>query len=191
MLVSEIVESYRPVYPPDGDWQDTADLLYAEEPEHMARLSASLREKGWREPISLTAFGPLEMDTHRSVDDGTHRMVIALREGVISVPVVTDGERPAYEETSWAELEVKLASGELTDDEDWKIFDVLRSFPLDEERWLNSDAGSSQSGTWSFSYYDLNEQSFPLLKRRAKLFLEAAFPGRSFTLTVRLEHPEE
>ena len=191
MLVSEIAEAYSPVYPPDGDWQDTADLLYAEEPEHMARLSDSLRERGWREPISLSAFGPLEADTQRSVEDGTHRMVIALREGVISVPVVTAGELPPYEETPWAELEVKLTSGELTEDEDWQIFDVLRSFPLSDELWLNSDAAGSQSGVWSFSYYDLEEHRFALLKRGARALLEATFPGRRFSLSVKLEHPEE
>lgn len=191
MLVSELAEAYAPVYPEGGTWQDTADLLYADEPELMALLSDSLREKGWREPIYHSAFGPLEEDSRRVIEDGTHRMVIALREGVISVPVVTAGELPPFEETPWAELTVALAAGELTEDEDWKVFDVLRSFPLDEHRWLNSDAAGSSNGVWSFSYYDLEEPSLPLLKRRAMLMLREAFPGRSFKLSVELEQPED
>jgi len=189
MLVSEIKESYGPLYPQGGSWQDTADFLYAEEPEHMERLTESLRAEGWREPISLTPFGPLEEDTSRVVEDGTHRMVIALSEGVLAVPVVTDGERAPYEESPWAMLTVEPAS-QLTEDESFRIFDVLRSFPLDERRWLNSDGGGAQKGVWDFPYRGIDESNFPLLLERAKAYLEEGLPGRRFILSAAMEHPE-
>lgn len=191
MLLLELIELYGPVYPDGGDWQKTAEYLYAEEPEHMAILTASLEAKGWREPILLSEPDDLEEGHSPLVLNGTHRVAIALREGVISLPVVFGSEIPSMADDPFVELEISLIAGELTDEEDWKIFDILRSFQLDADIWLTSDICFGSQSSWTFCYDLQDESRFAELKRRARAMLKVAFPGRKFSLTAKLTEPEE
>lgn len=185
MLLSELIESYAPIYPEGADWFEVARTLYEEQPEHMEALSASLREKGWRNPIRLSEPRDLDDGEVPKVFDGTHRVAIALCEGVISVPVVTGSELPPYIEAPQAELEIAQISGDFPEDDDWRIFDLFGSFSLNGDIWLNSDIGLGSEGNWRF-FYDLGTESYSELRRRVEGMLEESFPDLGFKVTVTL-----
>lgn len=194
MLVLDLIDQYGPVYPEGGDWLETTRFLYETEPEHMASLTASLAAKGWREPIMLSDGEDLEEGDSPLTLNGTHRVAIALREGVVSVPVTTSSEirQEDYPE-HFTVLTLKLRSGELTEDEDLQVFDVLRSFELTEDIWLTSDVCFGSQEQWEFYYEFLDDPSlFPKLKRLAKRRLKAVFGDRVFDVATRLEvHGED
>lgn len=194
MLVLDLIEQYDPVYPEGGDWIETTRFLYETEPEHMAKLTASLAAQGWRDPIMLSDEEDLEEGDSPLVFNGTHRVAIALREGVVSVPVATGNElrKKPYPE-HFTVLTVELSSGELSEDEDLEIFDLLRSFELTDDIWLNSDVCFGSQHRWEF-YYDFLDDSahFPRLKRLVKRRLKAAFGDRVFDVAMKLEvHGED
>lgn len=195
MLLLDIIRDYKPVYPEGADWDETARFIYDEEPEHMAVLKASLDRKGWRQPIRLSTPEDVETDGDAFVLDGTHRVVLAMREGVISVPVVTGDElAPLSDEIeSSTDLHIELISGrDLTEDEDFAIFDLFRSLELTEDIWLNSDIGSGHLGSWSFYYAELDDETHHgRLKRVARSRLKSRFPDHQFKVTTILELGED
>lgn len=190
MLLLELIEQYHPVYPEGADWIEAANFLYDQEPAHMAALTASLEGKGWREPIVLSEPDDLEEGEAPRVLNGTHRVAIALREGVISVPVTSSAELRYKDELQVTELTIDPKE-ELTDDEGYEIFDVLRSFELTGDLWLDVLAGSSSGGRWHMSYDPIDGELLPSLERRARSILKESFPGRSFELRAVLETFED
>lgn len=193
MLLLELIEQYGPSYPEGRDWQKTAAFLYDEEPDHMADLTASLAARGWRDPIRLSEPEDLEEGDEPLVLNGTHRISVALREGVISVPVCTHSEWKALQLEDpelMAMLTVRTADP-LSEDEMDRIFDVLRSFELTEDIWLNSDYAFGTQGGWEFFYEELTDEApFALLKRKARARLEKAFPNHKFTLVAELKRTD-
>lgn len=191
MLLLDIIRDYRPVYPEDATWEETAAMLYAEQPEHMATLKASLERSGWRDPIRLSSEEDIASDEGVAfVLDGTHRVSLAMREGVISLPVVTSDEFPELNRmpTTLTDLAIEQISGEpLTDDEDFEVFDLFISLELNGDIWLNSDIGSGHRGSWSFYYDELQDGvHHGLLERIALKRLRDHFPGRDFKVTASL-----
>lgn len=189
MLLSDLTATYHPIYPEGLDWQQVADWFYTEEPEHMRLLTESLRKTGWREPIQLSESEQLTEGSPPSVFNGTHRVAVALQEGWQSVPVTTQTEleltEGSYDEALFAQLHVRLTAGSLSEEEDWSIFDLLRSFPLTEELWVTSDIGSGALNSWLF-VYDLQGKALESeLETKALQMLTAAYPGRSFDADVR------
>lgn len=198
MLTSDLIANYSPVYPEGGTWAETAELLYSEEPDRMRELTESLSKKGWRKPIWLSTPDELEEEESPKVFNGTHRVAIALREGVVSLPVASWHDLPEREDHPIANLEVELLSGELPsavgtsyeDDPDLAIFDLLRSFPLDEDNWLNSDISTGSQGTWSFFYEDVDEAQLSKLKTVVRRRLRKAYPKAKFKIEARIEELE-
>jgi len=197
MLLLDIIRDYKPVYPDGGTWDDAAALLYAEQPEHMAELKASLDRKGWRDPIRLSSQEDMDSDDGEAyVLDGTHRVSLAMREGVISLPVVTSDELPEWdtEPEPFTEFTIEFLSGpEITDDQDYELMELFISLELNEDIWLNSDISSShRSERWSY-YYDAlqDETHHNQLKRVARARLKRHFPEHKFKLTTSIESFEE
>jgi len=198
MLTLDLIANYNPVYPEGGTWIETAELLYAEESDRMRELTESLRKKGWREPIWLSTPDELEEGASPKVFNGTHRVCIALREGVIALPVATWHDLPGGEERPIANLKVELVSGELPspigtsyeDDPDWAIFDLLRSFPLDEDNWLNSDLSTGGQDAWNFFYENVEESQLSKLKTAVRRRLRKSFPGVEFKVEAIMEELE-
>lgn len=197
MLLLDIIRDYRPVYPQDATWEETATMLYADEPEHMAALKASLERSGWRDPIRLSSQEDMDSDDGEAyVLDGTHRVSLAMREGVISLPVVTSDELPSgdYTPEPYTELTIEYLSGpKITDDQDFELMDLFSSLELNEDIWLNSDICSSyRSERWSYYYDELrNETHHARLKRVARTRLKRRFPEHSFKITVALDPNED
>lgn len=197
MLLLDIIRDYRPVYPKNGTWEDTAAMLYAEQPEHMEELKASLERKGWRDPIRLSSQEDMDSDDGEAyVLDGTHRVSLAMREGVISLPVVTSDELPSgdYVPEPYTELTIEYLSGpKITDDQDFELMDLFGSLELNEDIWLNSDLCSShRSERWSYYYDELQDETHHArLKRVARARLKRHFPEHSFKITVAVDPNED
>lgn len=193
MLLLELIEQYGPVYPEGRDWQKTAAFLYDDEPDHMADLTASLAASGWREPVTLSEAEDLEEGDEPLVLNGTHRVAIALREGVISLPVMIHTEWKALdlEDSEFMAMLTVKVSEPLSEEDSDRIFDVLRSFELNGDIWLNSDYSFGTEGGWEFFYDDLTDEThFALLKRKVRARLKGAFPGQKFTLKVELKRTD-
>lgn len=192
MLLSDLVSQYRPVYPEPNDWQTTAEYLYAEEPEHMAELTESLLAKGWREPIILE---PLDEDSEEDdfafIGDGTHRVVIALTNGVFSVPTMYRSEQQSTYEKQPLEIIIENPGETLTEDEDDKLIDSFRSFRLNDDVWLTSDVvfGSGNRREVLLSFDD--ETYCSKIKTKARAMLKELFPERKFTVKVAPAEPLE
>lgn len=192
MLLSDLVAQYRPVYPEPNNWQTTAEYLYAEEPEHMAELTASLLEKGWREPVILE---PLDDDSEEGdfafVGDGTHRVVIALTHGVFSVPTMYRSEQPSTYEKQPLEIVIENPGEALSEEEDDRLMDSFRSFRLNDDVWLTSDVifGSGNRREVLLSFDD--EAYCPKIKTKARSMLKSLFPERKFTVKVAPAEPLE
>lgn len=189
-LVSELMESYLPMYPEGESWEATVNYLYSEEPEHMAELSASLKEHGWRDPVVYSVPDDLCEGVAPRIIDGTHRMALAIREGVISIPA-TNRENFDYDSAIYTELTLKLLGTEFTEDENDLVFDVLRSFELNADRWMNSDVCYGSLGRWKLLYGLSDESLVPQLKRRVRARLKVAFPGRKFQIAAKLVDLDE
>lgn len=194
MLLLELIAQYSPVYPEGGSWEDAAELLYAEDAQLMGELTAALKVEGWRDPILLSVDdGDREDGPYiPRVWDGTHRVAIALREGIISVPTALWGEQ-AQEPELYLELTVELKGPEaesLSYEEDDRLVTALRSFGLDSATWLNSDIAYGSGWSWSF-LYALPEHRSGELIRKVRSRLAKSFPERSFELTAKLEPPYE
>lgn len=192
MLLADLVAQYRPIYPEPYDWETTAEYLYSEEPEHMAELTKSLLEKGWREPVILQPLDEdAEQDDFPYVGDGTHRVVIALTHGVFTVPVIYRSEQPTEYEKQPLEIIIENVGGSLTEQEDERLFDSFRSFRLNEDIWLTSDVifGSGERREIVLSFDD--ETLCPQIKSKTRDILKRLFPGRNFTVTVAPAKPLE
>lgn len=186
MLLADLVAQYKPVYPEQHDWEATVAYLYAEEAEHMAELTASLLEKGWREPIILE---PLDDEPEEGdfafVGDGTHRVAIALTNGVFSVPVLYRSEQPQDYDKQPLEIIIENSGEDLTEDEDDKLIDKFRSFRLNDEIWITSDivfgGGTRREVCLSFD----DEAYCSKIKTKARAMLKELFPERKFTVKVK------
>lgn len=202
MLLEDLVKDYAPVYPEGEDWEKTASYLYSEEPELMKSLSESLRTNGWREPILISTNEDLSEGESPKVYNGTHRVAIALYEGVISVPVTTaeESENDNFNLDFITKLTVKVAMKDNSSEEDRDevfeaLFTKLRSFALTEDIWLNSDMASSNTpkdGSFEVElYYELpNDQHHKLLRRIVKKAIPTAIT-EPYSLKIELEKIED
>lgn len=186
LIVSDIVEKYKPVYPQGGTWQDTVGYLYSQDRKFMDELFEAIRTEGIREPITLADD---DDEDGLYVLNGTHRVAIALYHGLVTLPA-----RYGYEEYDSNELrlaaKIKLSDGgSLTQDEDDTLTDKLRSWRLDEKTWLTSDIIYGGSNEWEL-YLDHSDISLkPKLEKRIRSILKSLFPNRAFSVTVDFEEP--
>lgn len=200
MLLSDLIRDYAPVYPVDSDWEETARYLYAEEPDHMKSLADSLRDNGWREPILISTPEELDEDETAKVFNGTHRVAIAIYEGVISLPVVTvnDYSESAADEghtvlTVTVSKKDKVSTLSREDDLFDTVFETLRSFELNGNIWLTSDMASGSTANssnleYTFYYSELQTSDYyKLLTKVARKRLNKALPDLSFKLKATFE----
>lgn len=185
MLLADLVAQYKPVYPEQHDWEATVAYLYAEEAEHMAELTASLLEKGWREPIILEPLDDeSEEDDFAFIGDGTHRVAIALTNGVFSVPVMYRSEQPKDYDKQPLEIVIENAGEDLTEDEDDKLIDKFRSFRLNDDIWITSDIVFGSGGRREVCLSFDDESYCSKIRTKARAMLKELFPERKFSVKV-------
>lgn len=187
LLVSDIVANYSPIYPDGDDWHETVNYLFTQDSEHMRELFEALQNEGIREPITLSQ----DEDEDKVVLNGTHRVALALHHGLVTLPArygqKTDGDD---EPCLVATVKLKTAST-LSEDEDMRMFDVLRSWRLDEHNWITVDVVFGSMGRWEYLLNCRDKKLIPKLKRRILAILKKNFPAYDYSVTVALEEPEE
>jgi len=188
MLVSEIVALYRPVYPEGGTWQDTVNYLYETEPSHMESLYEAIQTEGIREPVLLSDY---DDEPEQFVLDGTHRVALALRKGIVSLPTLLKSDQEVeYGSSLIAFLEI--AEGlPLTSAQEDQFFDTVRSWRLDDSHWLTSSGASGGSGHWELYLDSSDETIAEACEERLREILFERFPKVTFIVKVKLQDPED
>lgn len=151
MLVEEIMANYSPLYPPSQKWEDTFKLL--RESEHnwviVQQLKEYLEQYGtFREPVILSVNDEDEEDYVAKVEDGTHRVFAHYLSEYQDVKVQEgwQSDGPSGDDTSgYPVLVVTMQIPcEVASDDDLteNLFDMARSFKVNEDVWFTSDLQS-------------------------------------------------
>lgn len=141
--LEDLTNTYVPVYPSGGVWADTVAYLTSNSAENeiVNELIRQYRQDGrWREPITLESLDYSEDDEPLRVCDGTHRVAAAILMGVESVWVqdYDPGKHEFDPEAPWTTATTIITSTGLHSQlvESW--YDILRSFPLDDDTWVTA-----------------------------------------------------
>lgn len=160
--LADLIVQYPPVYP-NNSWEETREHLV--EDEHEGRIIAELvevlkRDGSFREPILI---GAAVHDEHTdvcepncesedcevevaSVVNGTHRVVAHMLHGSEWVNIITEDELTYDENEDASYIVTKIAIEPYDDDVFDELFSALRSFPIDEDLWVESSCSSGSKG---------------------------------------------
>lgn len=186
-LLQDLLTTYKPIYPVGGDWDVTLDYLMREERAHMQTLMDSVERNGMREPIMLSDPED-DYYAYPVVLNGTHRVVLAMLTGMFTVPTLID-QGSLSDDLSDAETEMLTVeiAGELTEEEGDELFDMMRSFELNNNQWAESFFSSSTVGKSSAFYMDSLDLDHEELARKVRKMVAEKFPGKNLTVTVQTE----
>jgi len=184
-LTLEVAELYAPVYPEGATWEETARFLMEHEPERMDELRESIKKHGFREAIVLSTPEDLEDESQPLVLNGTHRLVIALLEGMVSIPTELMSEVNArIEDEPQLAITVEALQGELSDEEEDLIIDRLSSWPLNDKCWINSSCAFGGAKRWEIILDNGAPSDSSTIRTRARQILKKALPHRKLKVTV-------
>jgi hypothetical protein len=197
MLLSVLLETYNPVYPNGGSWEDTKNLLLSDKIEAniVHTLAEELtRDKQFKEPIRIgMGYGSLNPNNPNAEEEddwlevpyvlnGTHRVVAHMITGIQEVKVLNDADIEDEDTESesyypWLETEIQLAEDHHFVIDDDLVFGALRSFRLNPTTWVEADliSGSIEHGKCSLVWHDLvdlvdfNELNVALQQRMESL----------------------
>ena len=158
----EFLLSFSPVYPEGGTWEDTVHLLTTDPVENLTitHLVNILHSEGsFREPITVSENEDDEGNLLGSwrVSDGTHRVVASILAAVKTIHITKERSYPEDDK-----YEAITAILRFEDEQEYDttkhegLFDYfsdrLRSFPIDNEVWANSDIIFGTKGGLEFTY---------------------------------------
>lgn len=191
--VSSIMSEYSPVYPASRNWIDTIELLTSDTDSIDAKIVKELQrhlliDGKFRQPILLCSQDQENDDgrkiVHRYVGNGTHRIVAAYLSGVESIHV-TDTEN--LDHCFWFETSIQLPELASADDLE-AVFDVLHSFPVNDEIWLDAAAmGSTGRKVRVHWILEPSEVDVPLIDEKINSILADTVPHLSWTVTTALD----
>lgn len=185
MPLVELLSSYSPMYPEGYDWTLTAKYLLENEPKLLEALRESIRKKGWREPVVLSEPHELTEDSPPCIMNGTHRVVLAMLDGLVTVPVATRSELPPESDKPLLVARIRpLKEQVLTDDEDDLLIDSLRSWELDEDTWITSSACFGSMHSWDVLLDFDDERRCGDLEVSVRRILAETFPRYEFSVSV-------
>lgn len=144
MHIDDLLDSYLPVYPENGNWDETFKIL-REDPHEwdtVQKLVAILNNEGaFRDPIVLDKS---DTDGSGYVSDGTHRVFAHTLSEVKMVKVAEASDAPTNNDEHQPYLvTVFILDGNWSDELFDAMFSPLRSFPISDSLWANSDLMSS------------------------------------------------
>ena len=157
MKLDYLLAMYRPVYPLSGLWADTLQGML-DDPSEKAivdeLVAVLLSGKGLREPVvvGISEFFRSSEDEENDEDgveelavvNGTHRVCAHMLSGVEDVFVVRSEDLPEFVDTeTGVETVVTLSEKIANEEEHDDVFGWLRSFPLNDDVWMESSLGSS------------------------------------------------
>jgi hypothetical protein len=217
MHVDEIMKNYNPVYPANGTWQDTFQVM-RESPSDfdiIKELVSDLEKYGeFREPIVLSTeeeyvkeWADYEFDEGEELEpyspfvrNGTHRVfahyLSERKDAKVQFGWHPNGEEPAAD-TEWYPLIISRISfpAKLKEEAADELFDKCRSYKLTEHIWINSDLMSSYQNNYDF-YWDSGLEKVEDLTPYvglidAKVTAIAKESGLNPTITTALVYSEE
>lgn len=157
MHITSLMKDYHPVYPANGTWEDTLQILL-NDPVEKAILDELLNDLSvygeFRTPILLSKPEDEEGDK-LYVRDGTHRaMAHYLHPTQKTASVQVGYVESGGDDDFYPVLVTRLTYPQSIDDATSELlFDNLRSFKLNEEIWITSDIIST-TGNSAISYWD-------------------------------------
>lgn len=153
----------------------------------MQTLMDSVERNGMREPIMLSDLEDDYYD-HPVVLNGTHRVVLAMLTGMFTVPTVT-AEAYLSDDLSEAETEMVTVeiAGDLTEKEGDELFEMMRSFELNNDQWVESSFSATTIGKSSVFYMDPMNLNHKELARKVRKMVAEKFPSKNLTVTVKTE----
>jgi len=159
--LAELQAKYSPVYPEPYTWDATlAHIL--KDPDETVILNELMKViisgEQLRRPVLL---GTAEFDDDIEIDavlDGTHRVCAHMLAKVDQVYVEFEADRVVDESyDSKPALKTVLKFDHVLNDEDWDaVYGALRSFPLNKDLWVTSDAFGS-AGEYIEAMWDIEE----------------------------------
>lgn len=174
MKLSDLLDNYSPVYPTNGDWEETFQVLHDDPHEYATVLSLIEEYKasgGFRDPIILTTHteDAEEGEVYvPQVKDGTHRVYALHLMGVEDVYVHEGYRLPSHEDIETEdysaypimETYVKIFDT-LAEDEVEAAMSSLRSFKVNDGTWVTCDVACYINNilnfTWSTTLLDEEE----------------------------------
>lgn len=146
MPLDALISNYSPVYPDESTWDDTVKYLLGN-PADLRILNELMRQHrqsgGFREPVLLEVSEDM-LDESLQVLNGTHRVVASILLEASHILVHHDSSSPYDPDEAWSHATTIITFKELKDGEDDILFDILRSFALDDDTWVTA---SAMSGT--------------------------------------------
>lgn len=162
--VSDIMKNYNPVYPNEGTWEDTINLLLNDLAEKLIvdELIVEYKRTGmFREPIVLGT------SNRKLVQNGTHRVAATFLIGkdtpILSVYDPDEGTAD-YKELYGSNpnqrfYEIHFTTNLLEDEKDDDLYANFRSFKVNDDIWLSADAGgnTANNGIYLIYLYEAQE----------------------------------
>ncbi len=188
LAVSDIVRDYLPSYPQEHSWDVTVEYLYTHEAAHMEELYEAIQREGLREPVWLSSYTD---EPEQFVLDGTHRVALALRHGLLTLPITFTPEQLGVEDASLIAIVQLLDESSLSDVEEDYFAEAVRSWRLDEHSWLTSSGMAGSGNLWEIFLDSADETLIPSAEVRLSQILAERVPERNFNITIELQKFED
>lgn len=208
MLLQEILNNYKPVYPEGYNWDITLDFMLTDPTESKivySLVATLMKGESFRRPVVLynPDDGPSVEDDGEEephVADGTHRICAHIIAGVEEVYVKNylhssdNANEDADEEDLESSLETKILLASTEKEEEFdnifeEIFTELRSLELSDDLWIVADVVSMQGNVISLSWDSsrLDDLTKTLITSEVEVRLaEMNFLNEGFSVTTEV-----
>jgi hypothetical protein len=195
MKISEILNNYKPVYPNAHDWNVTLAYMLSD-PIEKAKIDYLVNVlksgKTFRKPILLGVAEFDEGTETLAIVDGTHRVCAHMLANVDEVYVMNDEDVAPDDSTSWLSTEIVFKDN-LSDENMDFLFDILLSFPLNDDIWMESSV-SSMRHNMIYLMWDINLGSFlpeDLINVKVTSLIKDRFPETIFSIKTFIDSEED
>lgn len=198
VLVEDIREHVRPVYPDAYNWEETIKFLLDDPIEKaiVDKLIEALREDGcFQNPIRIEDGSGYEFDDGYQgmvLGNGTHRAVAAMVYGAQEIDArFNKTESSESDEIDNEPIIVVEIEADFDEDQLMDIFSALRSFSVND-KWIEADGSSSNRRVYELVYAGVESIREDEVILGCSAQLERWLPEMSFSIkatkTTSKEH---
>jgi hypothetical protein len=156
MKLTELLATTQPLYPTPHNWNTTLEYMLSHpiEKKTVDILVEILSTKGeLRDKIILDKVEFSDGNFSLGVIDGTHRVCAHMILKSDEVNVKFRDENDLEDEENYISLSTEITLlTDIGEDNECKIYDVLRSFPLNDDVWLTASVASQTSNVIHFMW---------------------------------------
>lgn len=191
MKLSEIVANYKPVYPEPYSWDITLASLLSEPSEKATidyLVNILLSGGTFREPVVLGTAEFEEGVEVLAVVNGTHRLCAHMVANVNEVYVINQDDIVYEDSDSYLSTEITFEPEIFSENID-SLFDILRSFPLNENIWMESSVSSTRGTTLNLLWDNKSYESLDWLEINIKVesIIKNHIQGSTFSVKTFVE----